>query len=106
MSMLVEKRVELVAKLDALEFARKVEINNKVEAYRNTLEAQTPRDEIEKVKNVISALDEVIAYENLSINNSNDVNVRAAEVVNAESKVEQSAESRPGMATVFAPSRD
>lgn len=98
MSMLTEKRNELVAKLNSLETARQIEIETKVAAYRASVEAQMPKTDIDKVKAVIAALDEVIAYETVS-----EVKVdRPVETVVPNTNVE----ARPGMATVCSPSRD
>ena len=103
MSILTEKRTELVTKLEALEMARKVDIDSKVEAYRAALEAQTPRQDIDKVKAVINALDEVIAYDTPVLTVVPEVKVEEAVVEQAHSTV---VEPRPGIASVFAPSRE
>ena len=64
MSMLTEKREELVKKSNDLIASRTAEINNKVAAYKAQLEAATPIPaEVAKIQNVLKAIDEVIAYE-------------------------------------------
>jgi vacuolar-type H+-ATPase subunit I/STV1 len=102
MSMLIEKRNELMARLSALETARQIEIDAKVAEYRKAIEAQYPTDNIDKVKAVISALDEVISYENAT-NVSQSVEPIAEPVEEVQHVVET--QPRPGMATVFTPSR-
>lgn len=106
MSMLTEKRNELVVKLNALEVARQAEIDMKVAEYRKTIEAQTSTEQIDKVKNVIIALDEVIKYESaeasVPVQATNVAEPVQESVVNAQP---QTVEARPGMATVFTPSR-
>lgn len=95
MSMLIEKRNELVAKLSALETARKSEIEMKVAEYRAAIEAQYPTDNIDKVKAVIAALDEVISYDTMT-----------TEPAQAEQAVQTVNPSpRPGMSAVFTPAR-
>ena len=64
MSMLTEKREELVKKSNDLIASRTAEINNKVAAYKAQLEAATPIPaEVAKIQSVLKAIDEVIAYE-------------------------------------------
>ena len=64
MSALIAKREELSKKMNDLLAKREDEINAKVEAYRMSVEASTPfSNEIQNIKNVIAALDEVIRYD-------------------------------------------
>jgi hypothetical protein len=97
--MLIEKRAEFVAKLNALEATRQAEIDSKVAAYRQSLEDSMPKDEINKVSNVIAALDEVIGYEASTAMPAQTIAVNTASVAHA------SIDARPGMATVLTPSR-
>lgn len=91
MSMLNEKRQELVIKLANLEQSRKAEIDAKVEAYRVSLEETIKYDGIDKLKSVIAAIDEVIAY---------DDTVQKQAQVQVQHNV-----ARPGMADILTPSR-
>lgn len=105
MSMLIEKRQELMNELASLEAARKKEIDEKVEAYRVSIEANTPKEKIEKVKNVINALDEVIAYDSALVSSVEQTVIKDSGPV-LRPDFAQAIESRPGMATVFSPSRE
>ena len=102
MQALIEKRNELVLKLNSLEAIRQSEIDAKVADYRKELEAQYPTEQIDKVKNVILALDEVISFESSSVTIVADevkqtpVVATPAETINA----------RPGMTGIFTPERN
>ena len=63
MSMLSEKRHEIQAKLDAIMQSRKATIESKVQAYRTQLESEALTAEAIKLKNVLAAIDAVIAYD-------------------------------------------
>ena len=102
--MLVEKRKEFVAKYNELEAKRNAEIDAKVVAYRASLEASTPREELDKISAVIVALDEVIKYESAQICSCEASTFQTADAT-VECKHETSHESRPGMQAVFAPTR-
>ena len=97
MSLLIEKRQEFVNKLAQLENERTAKIEAAIETYRQQLEAQTPTTDIDRVKHVISALDEVIAYEGTPTAEVATPVVQVAQVLHAE--------GRPGMAEVFSPQR-
>lgn len=90
---LIEKRQELTNTLNALENDRQARIEEKVAQYRQAIESQFPTDNIEKVKRVIAALDEVINFENTGV-------AQTQEVVQP-----QHVEARPGMTEVFIPQR-
>lgn len=98
MSILTEKRAELMSKLEKLELARKVEIDEKTYAYRMELEKTIPTDAIDAVKKVIVAIDEVIAYDTIDT---------PAETIAVEAVAQpvESQSARPGMASVITPSR-
>lgn len=63
MSMLLEKRQEIQSKIDTLIEKRRIEIDELVKAYRESLEAEPENQEILELRKVIEALDAVIAYE-------------------------------------------
>lgn len=63
MSMLSEKRQEIQAKLDALLSERNARIEARIAAYRRQLEAEPICAEAIEIKNVLKAIDEVIAYD-------------------------------------------
>ena len=119
-NMLIEKRNELLAARAKLEADRKTFIDNKVEAYRIALEAQTPAADIAKIDAVIKALDEVIAYDNelpvkttvedvQHIDVKEDVPVEAATEVKTEAVQDMpntpELNGRPGMSNIFMPTR-
>ena len=125
MSMLTEKREELVKKSNDLVAARTLEINNKVAAYKAQLEASMPIPaEVSKIQSVIKAIDEVIAYE-ASLTTEKVVETSATETTPASfpettdttsqtvvetveipaGEVVTHTEGRPGMAAVEIPER-
>lgn len=63
MSMLSEKRHEIQAKLDVIMQNRKATIESKVQAYRTQLESEALPAEAVELKNVLAAIDAVIAYD-------------------------------------------
>lgn len=63
MSMLSEKRHEIQAKLDKIMQDRKTTIESKVQLYRTQLESEALPAEALELKNVLSAIDAVIAYD-------------------------------------------
>lgn len=93
MSMLTEKRNELVNKLNNLTEARATEIEMKVAEYRKSLESSFDNEAIVKLTSVIAAIDEVIAYED-----SANISVQPAQTVNTYT-------TRPGMTDIITPSR-
>lgn len=95
----IEKRNELVAMKTKLENDRQAEIETKVSEFRASLEASTPKTEINKLGNVISALDEVIAYESIK---TEPVEAKAVETVEQQPQ-HVSVEARPGMHAIVSP---
>lgn len=63
MSMITEKRNEVFNKLNSLLAERKATIDNKVNAYRISLESEPVSEEIVNARKLLNALDEVIACE-------------------------------------------
>ena len=99
MGTLIETRTQYVKRLDSIKAMQKAQIDEKVEAYRKQLEAQVDNTEVNKLQEVIAALDKVISFE--SQGTSTDYVVREA----AMNATPQHVEGRVGMAAILSPER-
>lgn len=99
MGTLIETRTQYVKRLDSIKMMQKAQIDEKVEAYRKQLEAQVDNTEVNKLQEVIAALDKVISFE--SQGTSTDYVARDATMNVAQQHVE----GRVGMPTILSPER-
>ena len=99
MGTLIETRTQYVKRLDSIKMMQKAQIDEKVEEYRKQLEAHVDNTEVNKLQEVIAALDKVISFE--SQGTSTDYVVRDATMNVAPQHVE----GRVGMATILSPER-
>lgn len=63
MSMLLEKRKEIQAKIDALNIKREADITAKLALYRAQLESAPESAEVLELRNILKAIDEIIAFD-------------------------------------------
>lgn len=99
MSTLVETRTQYVKRLESIKVMQSAQIESQIEAYRKQLEAQLDQTESNKLKDVITALDKVIAFEASS--SDTDYAIRDA----IASQPAQHVDGRVGMQTIVSPER-
>ena len=114
MSVLLEKREQLLNQLTQLQVERVDDINAKIAAYKMQLESEPVDSRIIELQSVINAIDEVIAYDNTHAQHDvantqhvseSDVQANPVMQDTAESAHDVSVNARPGMMTINTPER-